>query len=74
MVFWAWEQHQKVRAQLREESRQEVLKESADKIRELEAANRELQERISELESGSGVRRRRSNRTRAARRRAECRN
>ena len=72
-MFWAWEQHQKVRAQLREEGRQEVLKESADKIRELEAANRELQARISELESGSGVRRRRSNRIRAARRCAECR-
>ena len=80
-MFWAWEQHQKVRAQLRDEGRklgqaqgleqgrEQATKESAAKIQELEAANRELQARISELESGSGVRRGRSNRTRAARRR-----
>ena len=30
MVFWAWEQHQKVRAKLREEGRQKGLAEGRD--------------------------------------------
>ena len=50
LMFWAWNQHQKERAKLREEGR----KESAAKIQELEEANRDLQARISDLESRRG--------------------
>lgn len=66
MFFWAWEQHQKERAKLREEGRQE----SAAQIRELKAFNRELQARISELESRNGARRGRPYRRALRRQRA----
>ena len=64
-MFWAWEQHQKVREQLREEGRQEVRQESAAQIQELQADIRQLQARLSELEP----RRNGARRERRARRR-----
>ena len=66
MFFWAWDEHKKAQAQARKEVieevteevtkavTEEVRKESAAQIRDLETVNRELQARISDLESRRG--------------------
>lgn len=62
MFFWAWDQHKKAQAEVREEGRkqgreqglEQARAEYAPKIQELEEANRDLHARLAELESRRG--------------------
>ena len=71
MFFWAWDQYKKARAQVREEGRKQGIEQGREQARQESAAQiRELQDRLSELESHSNdARRERPNRRPAARRR-----